>query len=123
LEGEGVVFLLIGPGGPQDAARYHARHHLPFPVLADEDGQVYARYGVGRWMFSLVRQSAVLVVDPAGGVAYAHVVDNPREALDRAALLNAIRAAAIAADRPTNPAVSTVDRRCPGSIGRADPQW
>ena len=100
LEGEDVVFLLIGPGEPQEAAHYHARHHLPFPVLADEGGQVYARYGVGRWMFSLVRQSSVVVVDPAGRVTYARVVDNPRQVLDRAALLNAIRDAAIAADRP-----------------------
>ena len=100
LEGEGVVFLLIGPGGPEDAARYHARHQLPFPVLADEEGQVYARYGVGRWLLSLVRQSAVVVVDPAGRVAYARVVDNPRQVLDRAALLDALRAATIAAGRP-----------------------
>jgi peroxiredoxin len=100
LAEQGVVVLLIGAGSRQDAARYHARHQLPFPVLADEDGQAYARYGVGRWLLSLVRQSAVVVVDSAGRIADARVVDNPRHALDRAALRDALRGAAPAADRP-----------------------
>jgi peroxiredoxin len=99
LADQGVAVLLIGPGSRQEAARYHARHDLPFPVLADEDGQVYARYGVGRWMFSLVRQSAVVVVDPAGRIADARVVDNPRHVLDRAALRDALRVATSAGDR------------------------
>jgi peroxiredoxin len=100
LADQGVAVLLIGPGGRQAATRYHARYQLPFPVLADEDGQVYARYGVGRWLFALVRQSAVVVVDPAGRIAAARVVDNPRHVLDPAALQDALRAAMSAADQP-----------------------
>lgn len=37
--------LVVVRGTPAEAAQFKRRDHLPFPVLADEDGQVHRDYG------------------------------------------------------------------------------
>lgn len=69
--------MVIIPGSPERAKRYREAVKLPFPVLADPGGAVYRQFSVGRWMLKLLRQSAVVIIDPGGNIVYRQVVDNP----------------------------------------------
>jgi peroxiredoxin len=42
---ESAEVLAVVRGTPVEAAQFKKRDHLPFPVLADEDGQVHRDYG------------------------------------------------------------------------------
>lgn len=50
--------------------RFQANRGLTFPLLADTDNAVFARYGLG---LGLARRRALFVVDADGRVAYAQV--------------------------------------------------
>jgi peroxiredoxin len=45
IAGERAEVLVVVRGTPKDAAQIKQRNDLPFPVLADEDGQVHRNYG------------------------------------------------------------------------------
>lgn len=77
LTARGARVLIVGPGTPAKAAWYRERNGLPFPVLADPDGATARYFGVGRWLLSLARQSALIIIAPDGTVAETHVVDLP----------------------------------------------
>jgi thioredoxin-dependent peroxiredoxin len=48
----GVVVLGVSPDSPKSHAKFKAKFHLPFPLLADEQHQVCELYGVwGRKKF------------------------------------------------------------------------
>jgi len=45
IPGEGAGVLAVVQGTPDEAAQIKQRDELPFPALADEDGQVHRDYG------------------------------------------------------------------------------
>jgi peroxiredoxin Q/BCP len=50
--------------------KFQANRGLSFPLLADEQNQVFAGYGLG---LGLARRRAVFVIDADGRVAWSHV--------------------------------------------------
>jgi peroxiredoxin len=78
--------IVVGPGQPQEAARYRDRLDLPFPVVADPDGTTTRRFGVDRWLFRLVHQTGIIVIDAAGQMRYTRVQNTPGGVLDLDAL-------------------------------------
>ncbi len=69
-----VVVLL---GAPLEQARRYAEVlHLPFPVLADAEREVYHRYGLDKVAF-LIQRTASLVVDRDGVIRYVKRATNP----------------------------------------------
>lgn len=50
--------------------RFQQNRGLTFPLLADEQNEVFAEYGLG---LGLARRRAVFVLDAAGRVAWSHV--------------------------------------------------
>ena len=45
-EKAGVVILGVSPDSPASHAKFKAKYHLPFTLLADEDHKVCELYGV-----------------------------------------------------------------------------
>jgi peroxiredoxin len=78
--------IVVGPGQPQEAAHYRDRLALPFPVVADPVGATARRFGVDRWLFKLVHQTGLIVVDAAGQMRYTRVQNTPAGVLDLDAL-------------------------------------
>jgi peroxiredoxin Q/BCP len=69
-----AVVLGISPDPPAELQRFHERHALDFPLLADEDHAVAEAYGVwvrksmyGRSYFG--NERTTFVIDPDGRVA------------------------------------------------------
>jgi thioredoxin-dependent peroxiredoxin len=72
-EQAGVVILGVSPDTPQKHARFKAKYHLPFTLLADEDHVVCDLYGVwgpkkmlGREYDGVYRTT--FLIDPAGQI-------------------------------------------------------
>lgn len=87
----GAAALIIGPGPPYEAADMARRLKVPFPVLADEDGQVAFNYGFRRTFLNAVMQSGTVLVDQKGVIRYVRRTANPRASLDVDALFLALR--------------------------------
>lgn len=72
-EQAGVVILGVSPDSPRSHARFKEKHHLPFPLLADEGHAVCEQYGVwGRKKFMGQEYDGVLrttfLIDPQGTI-------------------------------------------------------
>jgi peroxiredoxin Q/BCP len=50
--------------------KFQANRGLAFPLLADEQNEVFAKYGLG---LGLTRRRAVFVIDADGRIAWSHV--------------------------------------------------
>jgi peroxiredoxin len=75
LDADCEVLLILGD--PIDKAkRYAETLHLPFPVLADPERNVYHLYGLDK-AFLFVQRTASVVVDRNGTIQYLKVVVNP----------------------------------------------
>jgi len=59
-----------------EARRYGEILHLPFPVLADPERQVYQRYGLEKYLH-LVQRTASVVIDRGGMIRYLKFAVNP----------------------------------------------
>jgi peroxiredoxin len=69
--------VLIILGDPVESAKkYSESLHLPFPVLADPQRQVYHRYGLQKALI-LIQRTASVVVDKDGIIRYLRTVTNP----------------------------------------------
>lgn len=78
-----IVTLVIGPGTRGQAEHLvQALNADPAHVLFDETGKTYKTYWLERVFFSMIQQSAALVVDMQGVVRVAIVANNPRSWLD-----------------------------------------
>jgi thioredoxin-dependent peroxiredoxin len=89
LQKRNISVLVIGGGNPQDAARLKATYKLPFPVLADKERAVYARYGLDKVLF-MVQRSATFLVDRQGVVRYVRRASSPSAALDQAEFMREV---------------------------------
>lgn len=72
----GAAVLGLSPDHLESHARFRAAHKLNFPLLADRDSKIAAKYGVwrekqnyGRSYMGIVRST--FLVDPAGKIAAA----------------------------------------------------
>ncbi len=69
--------ILLILGEPVDKARrYSEILHLPFPVLADPQREVYHRYGLEK-VFLVIQRTASLVIDSGGVVRYLKSATSP----------------------------------------------
>lgn len=83
--------LIIGPGTPLEASKLSERLKVPYPVLADEDGQTYAAYGLRKVMFNTILQSATVVIDREGVIRYVRRSTNPGGAFQKESVLVALQ--------------------------------
>lgn len=83
--------LAVAPATVEEARRYVARDALPFPVLADPEREVFARYGVLSRATSLGQRPGLFVVDAEGVVQLAHIGRQQWEIPAEAAVLDRVR--------------------------------
>lgn len=89
-----VIILGVSPDNVQSHARFKQKYGLPFPLLADEDHQVAATYGVwgpkkfmGREYEGILRTT--FLIDSSGRIA--RVFENVKPAEHSAEVLEALR--------------------------------
>lgn len=71
--------VLVILGSTLDRARSYAELlHLPFPVLADPQRDVYHRFGLEK-AFLVIQRTASVLVDTAGVIRYLKRATNPNE--------------------------------------------
>ena len=68
--------LLILGDTQEKARRYADSLHLPFPVLADPERNVYHRYGLEKAM-TFIQRTASVVIDHNGVIRYLKSTANP----------------------------------------------
>lgn len=56
----GVQVVAINPQSPSSHEKFAAKHTLPFPVVADEGGEITAKYGA-RGLLGMTKRALVLV--------------------------------------------------------------
>jgi peroxiredoxin len=71
----GDVLVILG-ASPEQAARYGASLHVPFPILADPTEGVYHRFGLHKALL-LIQRTASVVVDRNGIIRYLKRATNP----------------------------------------------
>ncbi len=76
FQSQGAEVLVILGDTVQSAQRYVDVLHLPFPVLADPERQVYHQYGLERALV-FVQRTASIIVDQAGMISYFRSATNP----------------------------------------------
>ena len=64
--------VVVGPDNEKDFQEYWSKEELPFVGLADASHTVARRYGQEVRLLKLGRMPALVVVDKAGQVVYAH---------------------------------------------------
>ena len=64
--------VIVGPDSEQDFKDYWQKEELPYVGLADPSHTVARRYGQEVKLLRLGRMPALIVVDKAGQVVYAH---------------------------------------------------
>ncbi len=85
--------VLVILGGDLDRARsYAGLLHLPFPVLADPEREVYHRYGLEKVLLVIQRTASVLV-DTSGVIRYIKHATNPMEWLKESQVLDLLQKA------------------------------
>jgi peroxiredoxin len=67
--------LLILGEGLDKAQRYVESQHLPFPVLADPDRNIYHQFGLGKLL--LIQRTASVIIDCNGVIQYVRTTTNP----------------------------------------------
>ncbi|MCC7209619.1 MAG: redoxin domain-containing protein [Anaerolineae bacterium] len=76
----GAKLFIIGPGSAASARRMAETLKIaPEQVLYDETGDVYDRFMLDRVFLSLIQRSALFVLDRAGVVQHAYVVNFPQK--------------------------------------------
>jgi len=68
----GAEILVVGPDSREAFQQYWQKESLPFIGLADPTHEVARRYGQEVRLLKLGRLPALMVIDPAGMVRYAH---------------------------------------------------
>ncbi len=70
LQGMGAVVVGVSIDDAESHAEFAAKHHLPFPLLADRDGKVATLYGSQRNIlgYKLARRNT-FIIDPEGRIA------------------------------------------------------
>lgn len=76
FQSQGAEVLVILGDTAQHAQRYAEALHLPFPVLADPDRQVYHQYGLEKAL-AFVQRTASIIVDWNGVIRYFRSATNP----------------------------------------------
>ncbi len=76
FQSEGIEVLVILGDTVHRAQSYVEALHLPFPVLADPERQIYHRYGLERALVFIQRTASILV-DQAGTIRYIKSATNP----------------------------------------------
>jgi peroxiredoxin len=76
FQSQGADVLVILGDTVQRAQRYVEALHLPFPVLADPDRQVYHQYGLEKSLV-LIQRTASIIVNQAGTIRYFKSATNP----------------------------------------------
>lgn len=76
FQSQGAEVLVILGDTAQQAQRYAEVLHLPFPVLADPDRQVYHQYGLEKAL-AFVQRTASIIVDRDGVIRYFRSATNP----------------------------------------------
>jgi peroxiredoxin len=76
FQSDGAEVLVVLGDTTQRAQSYVETLHLPFPVLADPDRQVYHQYGLEKALV-LVQRTASIIVDRAGMIRYFKSATNP----------------------------------------------
>jgi peroxiredoxin len=76
FQSQGTEVLVILGDNVQRAQRYVEAPHLPFPVLADPDRQVYHQDGLEKALV-LVQRTASIIVDQTGTIRYFKSAANP----------------------------------------------
>ncbi len=76
FQSQGAEVLVILGDTVQSAQRYVDVLHLPFPVLADPERQVYHQYGLEKALV-FVQRTASMIVDRAGMINYFRSATNP----------------------------------------------
>lgn len=86
----GADVVGISPDPPERQARFDAKHHLDFPLLADEDHAVAKKWGAwgerslyGRRFMGIVRSA--FVVDEHGRIAAAFPKISPKDTVPKVA--------------------------------------
>lgn len=76
----GVVILGVSPDSPESHAKFKAKYHLPFTLLADEGHKVHDLYGVwglkksyGRESYGVLRTSFLISPDGTIKKVFEHV--------------------------------------------------
>lgn len=69
------VVVILGDRIEQ-AQKYAADLHLPFPVLADPEREVYHRYDLQKSLF-LIQRTAAILIDREGVIQFVKAVTNP----------------------------------------------
>lgn len=81
----------MAPATVEEAKRYLARDPLPFPILADPECEVFARYGVLSRVTSLGQRPGLFIVDAEGVVQFVHIGRQQWEIPAEAAVLERVR--------------------------------
>ena len=68
----GAEVVVVGPDGEKAFQNYWQKEGLPFVGLADPSHTVAQRYGQEVKLLRLGRMPALMVIDKAGQVRYAH---------------------------------------------------
>ena len=69
--------ILVILGAPLEKARAYAEIlHLPFPVLADPQREIYHLYGLEKAMI-FIQRTASMVIDRSGVIRYMKTATNP----------------------------------------------
>jgi peroxiredoxin len=76
FQSQGAEILVILGDNVQRAHSYVEALHLPFPVLADPDRQVYHQYGLEKALV-FIQRTASIIVDQAGTIRYFRSATNP----------------------------------------------
>jgi peroxiredoxin len=69
------ILIILGDS-LEKARRYVDSLHLPFPVLADPERNVYHQYGLEKAMI-VIQRTASVVVDRDGVIRYLKTATNP----------------------------------------------
>lgn len=90
MAADDVQVLLAVPDDRETAARWKAKHQVPFPVLTGRDGSAHEMIGLGRKVFGSMQQSGSILIDRQGVVRHAHGATMPTSSYDKAGIAAAI---------------------------------
>jgi peroxiredoxin len=71
-----IQILLVLGDTPIRAKQYAESLHLPFPVLADPDRQIYHQFGLGK-VAGIIQRTASIIIDCNGKIVYIKETANP----------------------------------------------
>lgn len=114
----GAGLVLVGMGSVTETSQFVRRHHLPFPMIADPEGSLYAAYGlhqasftslfspqllfkavsllgqgygVGRPVGDIRQLPGVFIIDTRGTIVFRHVGTDPADHPDTETILQKLR--------------------------------